>query len=116
MVAANRPVAAGHYCCRYLPSPSSSSPPLTSDDDDGDGGGGGDDGWRNSFSSSFSEFCTEPCLCFAQFLITEQKAGDRKSIAQSAEAVLTITTHWIISYTFGYTLATPISLQQITHL
>lgn len=76
MVAANLPVAVGHYCRRLdllLPSPSSSSPPLTSDDDDGDGGGGGggDDDWKSSFSSAFLEFCTEPCLCFAQFLITK---------------------------------------------
>lgn len=85
MVAAILPAAAvGHCLC--LPSPSSSSSPLTSDDDDGDGGGGGggDDGWRNSFSSSFLEFCTEPFLYFAQFLHTKFITCSRLSIMQQS--------------------------------
>lgn len=83
MVAAILPAAAAVGHCLCLPSPSSSSPPLTSDDDDGDGGGGGggDDGWRNSFSSSFSEFCNGPFLYFAQFLITKFITCGRLSIA-----------------------------------
>lgn len=82
MVAAILPAAAAVGHCLCLPSPSSSSSPLTSDDDDGDGGGGGggDDDWRNSFSSSFLEFCNGPFLCFAQFLITKLVACGRLSI------------------------------------
>lgn len=57
-------VIAVDHCTYLYSSPSSSLP----DDDDGDGGG--DDGWRNSFSSSFLEFCNELFLCSAQFLIT----------------------------------------------